>query len=114
MEIKWQTFQDKTNFAQHGAAKIMKHTPGPQGMAKNAKTPLECFDLFFMIGRIEKIVEYTNGSIQLVLDQFADALEATNRNMYFCLVDQIDIKAFLGILYLRATLGLNIRNTHTI
>ena len=114
MEIKSKTFQDKTIFVQRGAANIMKHAPDPRGMAKNAKTPLECFDLIFTTEIIEKIVEYNNGSIQLVLDQFFDAIKATSRNTYFCLVDQINIKAFLGILYLRAVLGLNIRNTSDI
>lgn len=82
--------------------------------AKNAKTPFEWFDLFFLNEMIEKIAEYTNGSIQIVLDEFADTTDSTNRNTHFCLVDQIDIKSFLGILYLRAALGLNIPNARNI
>ena len=62
----------------------------------------------------EEIVEYTNGFIHLVLHQFTNAIEATSRNAYFRLIDQIDIKAFLGILYLRAALGLNLRITRNI
>lgn len=45
--------------------------------AKNAKTPFEWFDLFFLNEMIEKIAEYTNGSIQIVLDEFADTTDST-------------------------------------
>ena len=82
--------------------------------AKKAKTSLECFDLFFTNKMIEKTVVYTNGSIKIVLDQLVDTIEAANRNTYFRLVDLIDIKSFLGILYFRAALGLNHESSHEI
>ena len=82
--------------------------------AKKAKTSLECFDLFFTNKMIDKTVVYTNVSIKIVLDQFVDTIEAANRNTYFRLFDQIDIKSFLEILYFHAALGLNHESSHDI
>ena len=57
---------------------------------------------------IDKLVIYTNGSIQPLLEKFEDLLEDSDKYRHFKLVDRIDMKAFIGILYLRAAFRLNL------
>ena len=83
------------------AANILRHIPGPRGVAKRVQTPLESFKLFFTNEMVDMIVRYTNDYIQPVLESFAAVLE-NGKNLYFRLVDHIDIKAFFEILYLRS------------
>ena len=57
---------------------------------------------------IDKLVIYTNASIQPLLEKSEDLLEDSEKYRHFKLVDRIDMKAFLGILYLRAAFRLNL------
>ena len=57
---------------------------------------------------IDKLVIYTNASIQPLLEKFEDVLDDSDKYPHFKLVDQIDMKAFIGILYLRAAFRLNL------
>ena len=57
---------------------------------------------------IDKLVIYTNASIQPLLEKSEDLLEDSDKYRHFKLVDRIDMKAFLGILYLRAAFRLNL------
>ena len=57
---------------------------------------------------IDKLVIYTNASIQPLLEKFEDLLEDSDKYPHFKLVDRIDMKAFIGILYLRAAFRLNL------
>ena len=92
------------------ATNILRHIPGPQGVAKRVQTPLESFKLFFTNEMVDMIVRYTNDCIQPVLERIAPVLE-NGKSLYFRLIEHIDIKAFFGILYLCSAFHLNMRNT---
>ena len=57
---------------------------------------------------IDKLVIYTNASIQPFLEKSEDLLEDSDKYPHFKLVDRIDMKTFIGILYLRAAFRLNL------
>ena len=92
------------------AANILRHIPGPRGVAKRVQTLLKSFKLFFANEMVDMIGRYTYDCIQPVLERFAHVLE-NGKSLYFRLVDHTDIKAFFGILYLRSAFDLNMRNT---
>ena len=107
VNIVWATTKDYT-IHRKGTENICKGKAGPRGIAKNAKTPLESLELFLTAEMIDKLVIYTNASIQPLLEKFEDLLEDSDKYPHFKLVDQIDMKAFIGILYLRAAFRLNL------
>ena len=51
---------------------------------------------------INSIVQDTNNCIQPVLERFSDLLKRSDTYPHVKLVDQIDIEAFIDILYLRS------------
>ena len=65
-------------------------------------------ELFLTNGMIDKLVIYTNASIQPLLEKFEDLPEDSDKNPHFKLIDWIDMKAFIGILYLPAAFRLNL------
>lgn len=73
---------------------IMVKLPGVVGRtATNAKTEVECWNLFFSQNILSLIVEYTNQYIETVKAKFQRARD--------CLpTDIIELRAFLGLLYL--------------
>ena len=99
VNIAWTTTKDYT-INRKGTENICKGKAGPRGIAKNAKTPLESLELFLTDEMIDKLIIYTNASIQPLLEKFEDLLEDSNKYPHFKLVDWIDMKAFIGILYL--------------
>nr|XP_047122928.1 piggyBac transposable element-derived protein 4-like [Hydra vulgaris] len=72
---------------------ICIHLPGVIGNAKNAKTPYECWNNFFTDNVIELIVTYTNIYIDSVKDRFVRQRDIKS-------TDAIEVKAFIGLLYL--------------
>ena len=96
------------NYSRKRAENIHKGKTVPRGIAKNAKTPLESLELFLTDEMIDKLVIYTNASIQPLLEKFEDLLEDSNKYPHFKLVDWIDMKAFIRILSLRAAFRLNL------
>lgn len=64
--------------------------------AKNAKTPFECWNLFFCNNILEIIVQNTNKMIQMQRSNFSRQRDAKE-------TDKIEIKALLGLLYLAGT-----------
>ena len=110
MQINWQTVPNEANLRQCCAANILKHIPGPRGVAKTVQTPLESFKLFLKNEMVDMILRYTNDCIQFVSERFAPVLE-NGKSPYFHLANHIDIKAFFGILYLCSASHLNICNT---
>ena len=97
VNIAWTTTKDET-IHRKGAENIRKGKAGPRGIAKNAKTPLESLELFLTDEMIDKLVIYTNASIQPLLEKFKDLLEVSDKYPHFKLVDWIDMKVFIGIL----------------
>ena len=107
VNIAWTTTKNKT-IHRKAIENIRKGKAGPRGIAKNAKKPLESLELFITDEMIDKLVIYTNASIQPLLENFEDLLEDSDKYHHFKLVDRIDMKAFIGILYLRAAFRLNL------
>ena len=107
VNMAWTTTKDRT-IHRKGAENIRKGKGDPGGIAKNAKTPLDSLELFLTDEMIDNLVIYTNASIQPLLEKFEDLLEDCNKYPHFKLVDRIDMKAFIGILYLRAAFRLNL------
>ena len=114
MTINWNTDPENGNLRPRGTENILKNVLGPRSAAKYVQMPIESFRLFFTDEMVNSIVGYTNDVIQPVLEKFSDALEASTKYTHFHLVDHMDIRTFLGILYLRAALRLNLMGTSTI
>ena len=55
-----------------------------------------------------------NDVIRPILERFFDVPEASTKYHHFHLVDHMDLKAFLDILYLRGALRVNLRSISTI
>ena len=51
---------------------------------------------------VDNVVQYTNMSMQPVIEKFPDPLDGSTKYSQVKLVDRIDIETFIGILYLRA------------
>ena len=92
----------------------MKHAPGPRLAATRARTPLEAFSLFINHEMLNTIVENTNAVTETFLAGKQDMIDDSDKYSFYKKVDLIDIKAFLGLLYLRARLKLNMFDLETI
>ena len=114
MTINWNTNPENGNLRPKSAENILKNVSGPRGAAKYVQTPIESFRLFFTGGMVYDIVGYTNDVIRSVLERFSDVLDPSTKYTHFRLVDLMDIRTFLGILYLKAALTVNLMSTSTI
>lgn len=72
---------------------IMTHLPGVKQVANNAKTALQCWELLLPDELIVVIVENTNNHILSKRDQFSRERDCKP-------TDSIEIKAFIGLLYM--------------
>lgn len=72
---------------------ILKKLPGVIGEARNARTPLACWSNLMTDDILELILHYTNTYIGTVKPSYARERDAR-------LVDLIELKAYLGLLYL--------------
>ena len=92
---------------------ILKHAPGPRLAVKRARPPLEAFSLFKNQEMLNTIAENTNTVIETFLSGKQDMIDESDKYSFYKKVDLIDIKAFLGLLYLRACLKLNMFDRET-
>lgn len=79
------------------AHNIVLHLPGVKQSAKSAKSPLECFNLFFTNEILDLLVTNTNKYIEKIRDKFQRDRDAKSTN-----VDEM--KAFLGLLIMAGVL----------
>lgn len=86
---------------------IVTHLPGVKGAAKNARTPMECWELFFDSELLSSIVDHTNKKISEAQNNYSRERDAQ-------LTDVTEVKALLGILYLCAARKDNHTNTQDI
>lgn len=100
---RWSYTPVKAN-TQTRAHNIVTKLPGPVRAAKNAKSALECFSLFFPDDFIEKIVTCTNSKIRSVQAEYSRARDARE-------TDFSEISAYIGILYLLGVCKSNKANT---
>lgn len=82
---------------QHNLLKIL---PGVIGNAKNAKTPLECLELFFDETILQKIVECTNIYIQSISHRYQDKSDTRPTSLD-------EMKAVIGLFFLAGVLRSN-------
>ena len=111
MKIKWHTNSEDTKLQQRGVENILRHTPRPRGPAKGVQAPLESFSLFFPKEMINNIVKCTKQNIKPAMERFADVFYESDKYTHFRLVGSNDILAYIGLLYLRGALNVNLRNT---
>ncbi|CAH2296782.1 Hypothetical predicted protein, partial [Pelobates cultripes] len=72
---------------------LLKQLPGVIGPAKLSKSPVDCWKYLFTGDILDIIVKYTNQYINIIKNKYGWERDAK-------LTDGIEIKAFLGILYL--------------
>ena len=93
---------------------ILRGAEGPRGRANAAKTPVEGFELFITDEMMQDVVNNTNKNIQNFMTRFYDVLKESSKYTYVKETDLIELKALIGLLYLRAALQLNIFKTKEI
>lgn len=71
--------------------------PGARGLARNAKTPTECWKLFVSEEMLDNITHYTNIQIAKVRPNFIRERDAADTKVS-------EIKAVIGILYMAGVL----------
>lgn len=87
---KW--YKEPPNKRRHSSHNITT-LPGVKGFARNAKTAAECWGNLFPDEMLEIIVKYTNQYIDTVKDNFIRERDGKP-------TDLIELKAFIGLLYL--------------
>lgn len=92
-QTKWTNKPSQAAKRRTQSHNIITHLPGVKGDARNAKTILQCWECLFNMEILELIVKYTNQYIDSVKAKFARERDAKE-------TDLIEIKAFIGLLYL--------------
>lgn len=72
---------------------IVTQLPGPKRQARNARSEMECWSLFFPETIIKGLVVYTNIKIRSVQENYARVRDARE-------TDVCEVKALIGLLYL--------------
>ena len=88
---------------------FLQNKPGPRNEARNVTDPLTAFSLFLPDDLLETVVTHTNNRISFFHDKFPNLRDARAK-----LVDLVEIKAYLGIMYLHAALKQNLRDSQSI
>ena len=110
--MDWSTVKDNLlQCRQRG--NILRNRPGPRGAARDTTTPLEAFQIFITDEMLDKIVRYTNASIEPFLEGNREILENANKYPFYKTVDVVDICAYFGILYIRSSLKVNLMDRET-
>ncbi|XP_046658756.1 piggyBac transposable element-derived protein 4-like [Homalodisca vitripennis] len=89
--MKWNKCPLDPSNIRKRASNIVLRLPGPRGEARNTKTEIDCFNLYFDDDVIEMIVNGTNIYISGIKDQFERERDARP-------TDKTEIRAFIGIL----------------
>ncbi|KAK9753764.1 Transposase IS4 [Popillia japonica] len=76
-----------------GKQNLLVHLPGVIGITKNAKTISSSWYCFMNDSILDQIVKYTNQYIEFISSEYARSRDARK-------TDLIEIKAFIGLLYL--------------
>ena len=79
------------------AHNIITHLPGVIGNARNAKTAVDCWNNLFTDDILNTIVRYTNQYIESIKPKFSRERDITS-------TDVIEVRAFIGLLYLAGAL----------
>ena len=92
----------------------MKGAEGLRGRAKAVKTPVEDFELFITDEMMQDVANNTSKNIRNFMTRFHDVLKESSKYTYVKETDLIELKALIGLLYLRAALQLNISKRRAI
>ena len=111
-QVEWETIRENNlrNSGMLPQRNVLQNKPGPRNAACSVADPLESFSLFIPDSLIETVLQFTNNRISTFHEEFPDLVKvAANR-----LVDFDEIKAYFGILYLRAALKQYLLNSYSI
>ena len=109
----WKAIKDE-QIHKRGTVNVYKNKSGPRRAAKSVKNPSSWFKFFFTDKMMENIVQYTDKSMQPIIDKFSDSFDGSTKCSHVKLVDRVDTDGFIGILYLRAAFRLNILDREVI
>ena len=91
---------------------VIRNKPGLSPLAKNKETELECFELFFT-NEMMRNIAHTNRRIQETTNQL-DKIDQWPYRAYVKEIDEVDFRAFIGLVYLRGLYGLNTYDIRTL
>lgn len=99
---KWKKIKQPTNVRTR-SCNIIIHLPGPKGKAREEKSEIGIFNLFLDEHIVQSIVTCTNVYIDKIRSNFARKRDARHTNV-------VEIRAFIGLLYLIGTLRSSRKN----
>ena len=83
---------------------------GPTREARVIANEIQAWELFFTDKILENIVRYSNMNIDRYIERNEDKIDF-KKHTHVKRVDVMEMRAFIGILYLRAAMKMNIRST---
>ena len=95
-------------------ANIFRNQPGPSRFVKTNHpniTPIEAFELFITEDMIRDITSLTNSKIEQFLTRYDANLPKNNKLSHVKVTNDTEVRAFLGLMYIKGALKLNLRNT---
>ena len=111
---EWHTKKERGVSGRAANQNILRGAEGPRGRSKAVKTPVEGFEHFITDEMMQDVVNNTNKDIRNFMTHFHDVLKESSKYAYVKETDLIELKVLIGLLYLRATLQLNIFKTREI
>ena len=117
VETKTTTVTWKTNQVTSGripSRNVIRNRPGATSLTRNAKSPVKAWQLFITNRMIEAITLFTNKRIDDFRERFQELLEQGNKYAYYERTNENEIRALLGLFYLRGALKLNLRKTNDV
>ena len=111
---EWHTKKERGVSGRAANQNILRGAERRRGRAKAAKTPVEGFELFLTDEMMQDVVNNTNKNIRNFMTRFHDILKESSKYTYVKETDLIELKALIGLVYLRAALQVNIFKTREI
>ena len=115
--INFSTTEEET-VGRKNVRNVLRKRPGPTPAARNIKDPLTAWNLFLSPEILDKVAEHTNNNIFQFRERFASVLSPDKKNAskytWYKETDLKELHAFLGLMYFRAVLKLNLFSRQTI
>ena len=113
-KIKCTTHKDMLHtLGKKGSNNVLKNAPDLQRAAKRVQRPIKVFSLLISDEMLNDVAEYTNSLIEKFIVDHCEVIQNSEKHSFYKPVDLTDIKAFLGLLYLRARVKLNLFDLET-
>ena len=112
--MDWTTTKQGTFVGRAPNQNVIKHKPGPRRQAKQVTDPLEAFSLFITDNVLTTIAEHTSSNIRNFRRKFENVIVNSNKYTHCDITDLTEMKAFIGIFYIRAALKVNMHNSNQI